>query len=424
MKTLLFVTLLTLSIICSQTPRATVAATLVAEPPTETIFNAGADAFENEQFGRAVAIDGNTAVIGAPNHTHVETQGFGSAYVFVKTATGWQLQQKLTPFDAAPRKFFGISVAIDGDTIVVGAHGDTNAGTSSGAAYVFERSNGVWLHKQKLIGSENSLTDSFGLSVAIQGNTIVCGAFGNAPTEPFNLWGWGTAYVFTLIGNHWLETQKLTASDAGENNAFGATCAIDGDTIIVGATGNSEFEPFAGAVYVFTFDGSSWIETDKLHAQDVKPQVIFGYRLDISGDTIVVASEGRSDFPLRFSAAYIFRRTPSGWHQQKKITTDEVVVDGRVENMGQFGLTVAVSDDMVVVGSPNDPTLAYWSGSAFIYRRNGESKWQLERRIFPSDAARDDSFTSAVAADGDTVLIGSWVKFSPPFAGAAYTYEF
>ena len=414
MKHILLIACMVYSSFASATP------SLAAEMPTETKLLAG-DASTFQQFGRAVAIDDDTAVIGAPT-SPLGAEGFGSAYVYVRTTSGWQFQQKLTAFDATPDKFFGVSVAIDGDTIVVGAVGDSNAGFASGAAYVFERSNNVWVMKQKLTGSENSAFDSFGLSVAIHGNTIVCGAFGNSPG--FNPASVGTTYVFTLNGNQWLETQKLTASDASENNSFGGRVAFDGDTIIVGAIGNSQF---AGAVYVFTFEDSSWVEQEKLTAHDASPGVIFGYRLGVSGDTIVVASEGNANdwMNLKYSAAYIFRRTPSGWHQQKKFTTDDVVVAGRIENMGRFGLQVAVSDDMVVVGSPNDPTLAYWSGSAYVYRRNGESNWVLDQHIFPSDAARDDQFASEVAISGETVLLGAWFKSSDvPVAGAAYIYEF
>lgn len=384
--------------------------------PTETKLTAP-DAFLDQQYGRAVAIDGRFAVIGAPADP-AGSDGLGSAYVYVRTDSGWQFQQKLTAPDVTSQSFFGISVATDGDTIVVGAPGDTNAGHASGAAYVFQRSLDHWFFIRKLIGSESSANDSFGLSVAVDGNTIVCGAFGNSPSNTLPV---GSAFVFTLIDNHWQETQKLSASDASEGNSFGGTVAMDGNTLIVGAIGNSQF---AGAVYVFEFDGSSWTEQEKLMSHDATPRVFFGYRLGISGETIVVASEGRADNPIEFSAAYIFRRTPSGWHQQKRITTDDVVVDGRVEIMGRFGLTVAVSGDTVVVGSPNDPTLAYFSGSAYIYRRNGESNWSLDQHIFPSDATRDDSFASAVAISGETVLMGAWVKFSPlPFAGAAYIYE-
>ena len=384
--------------------------------PTETKLTA-ADAFLNQQYGRAVAIDGRTAVIGAPTYP-LGSDGIGAAYVYVWTGSEWQFQQKLTAADVTAQSFFGISVDVDGDTIVVGAPGDGNAGPASGAAYVFQRSNEHWFIIRKLIGSESSANDSFGLSVAVNGNTIVCGAFGNSPSNTLPV---GSAHVFTSIDNHWVETQKLSASDASEGNSFGGTVAIDGNTLIVGAIGNSQF---AGAVYVFGFDGSSWTEQEKLMSHDATPRVSFGYRLGISGDTMVVASEGRADPSIEFSSAYIFRRTPSGWHQQKRITTDDVLVDGRIENMGRFALTVAVSGDTVVVGSPNDPTLAYYSGSAYIYRRNGESNWTLDQHIFPSDATRDDSFASAVAISDETVLIGAWVKFSPlPFAGAAYIYE-
>ncbi len=412
MKQTIVVTLLIASLVCSIPALATAT-------PTETKLIAP-DGFSGHQFARAVAIDGDTAVIGAPT-SFIGNVGFGSAYVYVKTASGWQFQQKLTAFDGNSESFFGVSVAIDGDTIVVGAVGDMNAGFASGAAYVFVRSNNTWLIKQKLTSSESSTLDSFGLSVGIDGNTIVCGAFGQ--TSDPNSFSVGAAYVFTLIGNHWLETQKLRASDESHNNSFGGTVAIDTNTIIVGAIGNSNF---AGAVYVFEFDGSSWQEEEKLTAHDDTPRVIFGYRLDVSEDTIVIASEGEGSLPPKFSAAYIFRRTPSGWHQQKKITTDDVVVDGRVEIMGRFGLTVAVSGDTVVVGSPNDPTIAFFSGSAYIYRRNGESNWSLDQQIFPSDAARDDQFASAVAMSGDTVLLGAWTKSSADiaFSGAAYVYEF
>jgi len=408
MKHTIFATLLLVSIASLSPATATT---------TETKLTA-ADAFANQQFGRAVAIDGNTAVIGAPG-SPIGSNGVGSAYVYVRTTSGWQFQQKLTAFDGTQDSFFGVSVDIDGDTIVVGANGDTNAGTSSGAAYVFVRSNNIWTIKQKLTGSENSSNDSFGLSVGIDGNTIVCGAFGNTPSP--SVFAVGTTYVFTLIGNQWLETQKLSASDASHNNSFGGTVAIDGNTIIAGAIGNSQF---AGAVYVFEFDGSSWIEKEKLTAHDATPHVVFGYRLGVSGETIVVASQGAGETPPQFAAAYIFRRTPSGWHQQKRITTDTVVVNGQPEIMGRFDLTVAVSGDTVVVGSQNDPTINYFSGSAYIYRRNGESSWVLDQQIFPSDAARDDLFGSAVAISSETVVIGSWFKStSVPFSGAAYIYE-
>jgi hypothetical protein len=408
MKRTLFASLLMLAVVCSS---ALSAPSLL---PTETKLTAP-DAFIDQNFSYAMAIDGVTAVIGAPNHS-VVADGSGAAYVFVRTSSGWQLQQKLTANDASPQSFFGISVAIDHDTIVVGANGDANAGFSSGAAYVFVRSGNTWVQQQKLIGSENSTDDAFGLSVGVKGNTIVCGAFGNSA---FNTITWGTAYVFTRTGNTWTETQKLAASDAADFNSFGGTVAMTEDTIIVGAIGNAGF---AGAVYVFTLVGSKWVEQQKLHAQDATPKTIFGYRLGISGDTMVVASEGRVEATFDTStpaAVYIFRRTPSGWHQQKRIR----ITDADLQ--GQFGLTAAVSGDTIVIGCPNDFTVAPYSGSAYIFRRNGESNWTFNQKVFASDAARDDVFGNSVAISDNTVLVGAIGKSDvAPFAGAVYVLNF
>lgn len=389
-------------------------ATLASIPslaPTQTKLSA-ADAFDGQLFGRSLAVHGNTAVVGAPNHS-VSTDGSGAAYVYVRNETGWQFQQKLTASDATPQSFFGISVAVDNDTIVVGAHGVANA---SGAAYVFSRSGNTWVQQQKLTGSENSPFDSFGLSVDIKGDRIVCGAFGNSD---FNTITWGSAYAFTRTGNVWTETQKLAASDASDFNRFGLRVALSEDTIIVGADGNSGF---SGAVYVFTFNGSSWVEQEKLRAQDATRKTFFGYRLGISGDTIVAASEGWVDATIETStpaAVYIFRRTPSGWHQQKRIRITDAGL------LGQFGLTADVSGNTIVIGCPNDFTVAPYSGSAYIYRRNGESNWTVHQKFFASDAARDDVFGSAVAIDDNTVLVGAEGKSDvAPFAGAAYVFDF
>lgn len=367
MKRTLFTALLLLSIVYPTSAHTPLL------PSTETKLFAS-DGFSEQQFGRSLAADGDTVVVGAPNQS-VTSDGSGAAYVYGKTGTGWHLQQKLTASDPTPQGAFGMSVAIDNDTIVIGAHAVANA---SGAAYVFVRSGNTWTQQQKLTGSENSPFDSFGLSVAVNGNTIVCGAFGNGE---FNTITWGSAYVFTRTSNVWIETQKLAASDASDFNSFGTTVALSEDTIIVGAIGNAGF---SGAVYVFKFDGTRWVERQKLRAQDAKPKTFFGYRIGISGDTLVAASEGWVDATIETSipaAVYIFRRTPSGWHQQKRIFITDA------DLLGQFGLTAAVSGNTIVIGCPNDFTNAPYSGSAYIFRRNGESNWSFHQKLFASDAA-------------------------------------
>ncbi|HEV2826313.1 MAG TPA: FG-GAP repeat protein [Pyrinomonadaceae bacterium] len=373
------------------------------------------DAEYEDEFGRAVAVQGNVAVVGAPKDQGAG-YGTGAAYVFEKTTSGWQLQQKLTAPDSSSYSFFGTSVAIDGDRIVVGAYGDQNAGIYAGAAYVFVRAGSQWTPEQKLTGSENSFADSFGISVAIKGDRIICGAFGNSD---FNQGEVGSAYVFQRIDGLWLQQQELTASDGASLARFGLSVAMSEDTIAVGADGDSELGFFSGAVYVFTFDGSNWLQQQKLHAQDAREGASFGYHVAMSGDTIVAGAPGDEVGTHTHGAAYVFSRRSHGWLQDRKlIAKDKDVFDG-------FGLRVAVSEDTIAVGSMFDIEAALYAGAVYVYKRKGNSGWSLHEKLFASDAARDDAFGCAVAASNNTVLIGAFGKSDIAFyAGAAYVYEF
>ena len=383
--------------------------------PTETKLVAN-DAEFGDEFGLEVAIQGNIAVIGAQGDSPLGF-GTGAAYVFEKTASGWQQQQKLTASDSASHKFFGVSVAIDGDRIVIGAWGDQNAGVFSGAAYVFVRSGTTWVEEQKLTGSENSFADGFGRSVTIEGDTIVVGAFGNSDVPQSEV---GSAYVFRRTETGWIEQQELTASDAAPGARFALSVDISNGTIVAGADGNSELGFFSGAIYIFTFDGSSWTEQQKLHAHDATAGASFGFHVAISGDTIVAGAPQDSVGTHTMGAAYVFSRKTSGWSQDRKLVggNNAIAFDG-------FGLRVAVDGDTIVVGSPNDSELAFRGGSAYVYKLNGQSGWSLREKLYPSDPAKDDTFGLAVAASGNAVLVGTPAKSDVAFfAGAAYVYEF
>jgi len=373
------------------------------------------DAERGDEFGRAVAVQGNRAVVGAPNAASAGF-GTGAAYVFEKTTTGWQLEAKLLAPDASAHSFFGTSVAIDGDRIVVGAYGDNNVDVGAGAAYVFVRAGTQWTLEAKLIGSENSAFDSFGFSVAIKGDTIVCGAFGNSD---FNQTEVGSAYVFRRTSGLWLQEQELTANDAASNARFGLSVTMNDNTIAVGADGDSELGFFSGAVYVFSFDGSSWIQQQKLHAQDPRESASFGYHVAMSGDTLVIGAPQNQVGTHTLGAAYVFTRRSSGWLQDRKLVAkDSATFDG-------FGLRVAISDDTIAVGSVNDHDAAPSAGAAYVYKRNGQSGWSLQEKLFASDAAKDDGFGCAVAVSNNTVLVGAFGRSDVAFlAGAAYIYDF
>ena len=248
------------------------------------------DAAADDGFGYSVAIAGTTVVIGAIQY---DNGGSGAVYVY-RTTDGWgtYTEIKLTAADAAAGDWFGIFVAIDGDTIVVGA---SSAGTTGGAAYVFRTSDGGDTYDQvDELTPDDALygQDYFGKHVAIDSGTIVVGASGKYeyPTTPFKS---GVAYVFKIPdgGATYEQVAKLTASDAMESAFFGHSVAIEGDTVVVGAYYDGPSN--SGSAYVFrtTDGGATYGQVAKLTSADAAARYdSFGYSVAIAGDTVVSGS--------------------------------------------------------------------------------------------------------------------------------------
>jgi hypothetical protein len=216
------------------------------------------DGNDANQFGFSVGISGETAVVGANN-------GQGSAYVFVRSGAAWNEQAKLTASDGAGGDQFGGSVAISGETVVVGARqDDLGANIDQGSAYVFVRSGTTWSQQTKLTASDGAANDFFGGSVAISGETTVVGALSDNVGANTNQ---GSAYVFVRSGVSWNEQAKLTASDGATSDQFGNSVAISGETVIVGASGDDVgANPNQGSAYVFMRSGGSWSQQTRLMA--------------------------------------------------------------------------------------------------------------------------------------------------------------
>ena len=198
------------------------------------------DGTESDNFGSSVAIFGNTAIVGASADSRLPFIS-GSAYLF-DTTTGTQTA-KLTASDGTEGDSFGGSVAISGNTAIVGAHLDDDNGNSSGSAYLFDTTTGT--QTAKLTASDGAAGDRFGRSVAMFGNTVIVGARQDADNGLFS----GSAYLFnTTTGT---QIAKLTASDGTEGDIFGSSVAIFGNTAIVGAAGDDDNGERSGSAYVF-----------------------------------------------------------------------------------------------------------------------------------------------------------------------------
>ena len=362
------------------------------------------DGINQDFFGCSVAINGNTAIVGADMATISGVSKRGAAYVFVKSNGTWSLQQKLFAGDGAEEDIFGRSVAIEGDTAVVTAMWDDfGTNLNQGSAYIFVRSGTSWTLQQKITGSDSTDKDWFGISAAISGNTVVIGSFlsdvGGQPDA-------GAAYVFVRSGSFWTQQAKLTFSGPGTNDQFGVSVAIDGDAIVVGAylndTGGGNVDQ--GSAHVFTRIGTTWGNRQDLISSDGAPGDYFGICVAISGNTIVSGAYS-DDFGTNadVGSAYIFTKTGGTWTQQQKI----VASDGMPSD--HFGESAAISGNTILIGAPLDDTGSNTDqGSVYLFQKTGSS-WIQKTKITANDGVSGDSFGTNAAISGDTAIFGAYL---------------
>jgi uncharacterized protein (TIGR03437 family) len=364
------------------------------------------DGSTNDQFGRWVAIDIDTIVVGA----NADDGARGSAYVFERNKGGidnWGEVRRLTASDGAASDQFGRSVAISSDVLVVGAP-SRNAG--QGGAYVYGRNKGGsdnWGELKKLSASDGAASDLFGFSVNIDGEMLVVGALGDDGVK-------GSAYVYRRNqggADNWGELKKLTAPDGIAEDRFGFSVAIHRDTLIVGAEGGDSFN---GLGYVFASQCDQWIEQRKVIASDGVANDNFGQSVAMSGDTFVVGAPRDDSFK---GSAYIYKRNKNGldlWGEVKKLTAPDGVANDR------FGSSVSVSVDEIVVGAFGNESAR---GAAYVFERNrgGLDNWGLAKKVTASDGGASDFFGNAVGISGDTIAVGAHRDNSG--RGSVYVFE-
>jgi hypothetical protein len=351
---------------------------------------------------------------------------------------------------------FGSSVAIDGDTMVVGAPSENTgatgvngppsdvSATNSGAVYIFVRSGASWIQQAYIKASNRESYDEFGRSVGIDGDTVVVGA----PYEDSSATGVdgsqssnsasdsGAAYVFSRTGGTWAQQAYLKASNTGADDHFGETVAVSGGTVVVGASSEdsaattvngdagSNTAGGAGAAYVFTRSGTNWAQQACLKASNAETGDAFGWSVTVSGETVVVGAVGEdsastgvnggsSDNSADTSgAAFVFTRSGTAWAQQSYLKAINT------ENSDNFGLAVALDDDTLVVGAPGEDGAARGvngnpasnaldsAGAAYVYTRSA-GIWSYQAYLKASNPGKFDGFGSSVAVTGETVVVGA-----------------
>ena len=362
------------------------------------------DGVLGDHFGHSVAVDGDTIVVGARGDIPSAT---GKAYVFIHSSGDWTEQQILIANDAEPGDEFGISVAVDGDTAVIGAYSDDDNGASSGSAYVFTRNAGEWSQQRKLTASDPAAGEVFGVSVAVEGGTILVGAFRNDDH--------GSVYVFTYSAGDWIEQQILNASDAEAGDWFGYSLDMDLDTAVIGARYDDDDGMSSGSAYVFTRNAGTWAENKKLTASDARPDDQFGMAVAVDGDTVVVGSYRVESVGL--APAYVFTDSAGAWSEQQILNASDGLAAAK------FAHSLDLDGDAAVIGAYQNSDDGVASGSAYLFTRSSTG-WTEQQKLTASDAEPGDQFGFSVAMDPATVVIGANLDDDNDIAsGSAYVFQ-
>jgi len=366
--------------------------------------------------GWSVAMDGDTAVLGAQGDDEPATNS-GSAYVYVRDIFGnWAQQAELTASDGASGDEFGYSVAISGDTIVVGAQDADSPASNSGAAYIFVRTGSIWTQQAKLIASDGAFDDAFGTTVSISVDTVIAGAPFHTESNT------GASYIFVRSGMSWSQQAKLTASDATTGDKFGTAVSISGERVIVGSPEDDETFSNSGSAYEFTRSGSTWTEQNKLNASDAGLADSFGYSVALEGDRVIVGSPS-DDTPAGANAgsAYVFLWTGSSWFEEGKLEASDAAG-------GQdFGISVDIHPSpgvcwRAIVGSINAPNGVDAPGAAYVYAFDGS--WFETSKLLASDAADGDLAGYSVALEDNLALVGAPLDTTTEIvSGSGYAWD-
>lgn len=352
------------------------------------------DGKQGDDFGYAVSINQGRIVVGA-RKAHFGFDQKGAAYVFEYNGTDleWQQTQKLIAVDGEDKDQFGAAVAQYGETIVVGAPQNDRNGLY-GQVYIYTLSNDEWL-EQHIRGG-----NFFGEQLAIHESQLFVSATnesvnGNAKS--------GSVYVYDFVGNNWAYNQKLSASDAAENNYFGSSLDVDAGILVIGASKDGKYVDAGGpsAVYLYELDQANWVEQQKLTAPNENHFNRFGAHVQIDGDNIFVSAVADESLDLFEGRVYIFEQGGTNW----SVSTELGPLTGSDDHDLNFSLAVDGSE--LIIGASGDDTLDDEAGSMMSYSYSN-FQWSANDKVNMLPGSARNYFGRSTAIDGNHMLIGSY----------------
>lgn len=367
----------------------------------------------DDGFGESVSFDGETMVVGAIAGDGM-VRNAGAAHLYTRDALGrWAPQAILAAADGAAFDWFGFSVSIDGDAAAVGSIFADGQRDDAGAAYVFRRdAQGQWSQEAKLVAPQGEQDDRFGHSVALRGDTLIVGA----PQAAGPAYQSGVAFVYTRDpGGAWQLRQRITASDGEAYDLFASCVALEGDVLVIGSPQDGDLGYASGAAYVFGRSGGDFVEEAKLRADRGREGDFFAASVDLSGARLLIGAPSDDFRGLNAGAAFVFERTgPGEWVQRARLTGVDT------EANDQFGIAVSLDGDVALIG-------AYWvgdlgsnSGAAYLFEADAHGAWSQKQKLTAVDGATGDWFGRSAALRGTACIIGSP---NDDGHGSAYVFE-
>jgi hypothetical protein len=328
---------------------------------------------------------------------------FSSAYSSTKLTNGLSTKSKK----------LGMSVAIDGDIIITGDPNDSFEGTDSGSTSVFNLSSDTWIQQAQITADDIYQGYLFGESVDIDGDTAVIGATGGAK---------GAVYVFVLLNSIWAQQAKLEDLATDSFAQFGKSVAISGDTMVVGAPTDDAPETGSGSAFVFTRTDDVWGKVAQLAPSGGTYTLSnnkFGKSIAIDSERIYIGAPGDlSANGTDSGAVYVFTLSDGSWVEKAKLHASD---GGEGDN---FGHSISVFNDTLVVGAPSDDSNGTDSGATYVFVRNAAGEWNEEVKLIASDGAYDDNFGWSVAVGADVAIVGALYANAPGSdSGSLYTYD-
>ncbi len=384
---------------------------LLAQPTVKLL---AADGVTGSRFGNAVSVSGNTLVVGANLHDELGEDA-GAAYIYQKEGGSWQDADRLFAGDGEAGDGFGVSVAIDGSFLIVGALGDDDAGSNAGAAYIYQQQGPSWVQHTKLIANDGAANDGFGFSVDIRGRLAIVGARGVDENGNSS----GAAYIFLYANDAWVQLDKLTPRDGSSGDLFGSSVAISEFYAVAGAVLADGVTDGTGAVYVFQNRGAIWLQHARLIAGDGDWLDQFGAAVALDGNRVVVGVKGADAGAVDAGAAYVFEIGEEGVMETARLVAEE----RKVEDF--LGYSVTSAGNFVVLGAPGDDDMGPGAGAAYVFEKNN-GDWLQVQKLRPEEAGANQvglAFGTSVGAAGEWVAVGAPGKAAENTNGDAYLFD-